>query len=294
MKGNKILGAVWILVAIALAGILVSQLVGGKKMFGFINFKNEKSENQATSSEMNFSQNEINEVDVDLTFGSIVLEKADVNDITVSLEGNKKVWPEVYSEGNVLKIKSELQFVILGFNRLTVTVKVPKNYDLKDINLETASGSIKVRGMKTPVIDVHSLSGSVTVENCEGESAELKTASGSIKINSCKFKEIEAKALSGSVSLDGECNAMDLESTSGSVNAVLSSPLTAASSMKSTSGSVHLNVPDNSNLDIKYSVVSGNYKNSLTGTSGKKGTDRIGSGGINLELKTTSGSIKID
>ncbi|MBQ5384244.1 MAG: DUF4097 family beta strand repeat protein, partial [Treponema sp.] len=102
------------------------------------------------------------------------------------------------------------------------------------------------------------------------------------------------KVSSGSIRLGGAIGKMDVNVMSGSVHVNLSEALTGDSKVHSVSGSVNLSVPHDSNLGIKYSTMSGSYKNQITGASGKKGTDMIGNGSVKLDLSATSGSIKIE
>ena len=295
MKGTKILGVLWIVVSVLLAWILISHLTkGGNFMFGLFGAKEEKSVSVPENADTHFAAVDIKSIDADVSFGKIIVEKKAVGDICVSIEGNKNLWPSVYVRDGVLKIEGPERMLYIGFKTLTVTVVLPQDYEPEEIDLKSTSGSMEITGIKTRNLDMKASSGSVRLENCEAETADIKTTSGSLKAEGCRFGFLDCKVSSGSIRLGGAIGKMDVNVMSGSVHVNLSEALTGDSKVHSVSGSLNLSVPHDSNLGIKYSTMSGSYKNQITGASGKKGTDMIGNGSVKLDLSATSGSIKIE
>lgn len=299
MKRSKVLGAVWILLALVMCVILLASLIGGKNfMFGL--FKSKGSDvalkNVPASESTFFAPSEISSIDVDVSSHSVFLERKDVKNIAVILDGNEKRWPSVYITNGVLKIVDERKFSLFdGFSTHKIIIELPNSFEPSELDLKNSSGSLSMVNIKTPSIDCSCSSGSVSLENCESNDVDLKCSSGSIKIAGSTIKTLDCKSSSGSIKLEGSFDSIDANVTSGSIKAELKSPLKERSSLKSVSGSLHLSVPDESSLGIKYSTTSGTYKNSKTGVSGgKSGTDRIGNGDIELELKATSGSIRVE
>ena len=299
MKRNKVLGFVWILLALVMCAILFESLIGGKNfMFGWFKSKGSDVElkNVPASETTFFAPSEISSIDIDVNCYSVFVERKDVKSIAVILDGNEKRWPSVYKTNGVLKIVDERSFSLFdGFQTNKIILELPNSFEPSELDVKTSSGSMSVVNVKTPSIDCSCSSGSISLENCESDDGDLKSSSGSLKISGSTIKKLDCKSTSGSIKLEGSFDSIDANATSGSVKAELKSPLKGKSSMKSVSGSVNLSVPDGSSLGIKYSTSSGSYKNSKTGVSGgKSGTDRIGNGDVELELKAVSGSIRID
>lgn len=303
MKGNKVFGIVWIFLAVILSGILISSMFGGKKfMFKWISGKSSSKEigNRPENAEMHYSLNDISTIDVDVDILSICVERKDVDDIRVFFDMDEKYWPSVnvVSTGKVLKITRDekINFLFNIFDSdMKIYIDVPMSFEPDDLDFKSESGSIKITGIKCKTLDCKSTSGSVHLYGCEVKDADLKSTSGSVKAEDSSIEKLDGNSMSGSVNIEGKFGKLDLKSTSGSVKVDSKSPLTDDSKLESVSGSVRLNVPDESGLKIKYSTVSGGYKNLKSGTSGKSsGTDLIGDGKVSLSLKTVSGSIKIE
>jgi len=146
------------------------------------------------------------------------------------------------------------------------------------ISAESVSGDIELEGMQRSISqNLKTVSGRIETDN----SADLttKSTSGSITFQ-FSGKNLTARTVSGRIGgtltdvIPG--GSLDLGSVSGSIHLYTDKKLNAAVSLKSISGSVSCEHP---------MTVSIKKKNQLEG--------KIGDGIIPLEVKTTSGSIKI-
>lgn len=296
MKQNRILGLIWLLVAVVLCYIMVVSM--GKVKFTQLPFisinKHGISSSAGLSDTMNFSIGEIENIEMDLMSESVQLEITNDSKISVELYCDDNVKPTVKVEKKVLKIESKKSKSIFSFGNRRVVVKIPASANIDNLDIGCLSGYINLNGLEAEGIDCRSTSGSVTAEACKADSIDLQSQSGTVKIINCESKELDGKSTSGSVNVTGAFSQVDLHSTSGSVRAELHRQLDGDSEISSVSGSVHLVMPRKSNMEIKYSTGSGSYKNELTGTSGKRGTDVVGSNGPKVVLSTTSGSIRVE
>lgn len=319
MKGNKIMALLWILIAIFLTGLLVWKLKGTSGNNNFIPHISISNGSagigiaQAPLLETKvFDATEFNAIDVDLSFESGRIEKSNSNKVEIEIYSSEDNPPTVDIIDNTLKIKSVRSQKPI-FESRKVVIKLPEGINVNDCDIRSASGSLHINDFSTESmdaesasgsvhltnghyssLDVKSSSGSVNLNNITADKADLKSQSGSVNCSDCDFLDLEARSTSGSIRFEGKADKIDLQSTSGSVHAQLANALNADSEIQSTSGSVYLKVPANSNLDVKYSVISGTYRNSITGASGKKGSEKVNAGGPKLELRTTSGSIHVD
>lgn len=309
MKSNKIFGVIWTGIAIVLTFLLFSSLKGRINIFGGFSIMNSSKLYQT----LNFSPSEIKDIDVDLASDSLQIEKTSGSSIIVELYGNEKSVPKASIYKDTLKIESQKAVFHMFGTSGKALIKLPESFIVNDGDFKANSGSIHISDTIFNKLDCNSTSGSINLENVTADKTDCKASSGSIRINNSKAKEFDVKASSGSVRLENceaesfDCNIssgstylsgsfgkIEVNSRSGSINADLTKELTSDSEFHAVSGGIHLNVPSTSNFRTKYSCTSGTYKNNISGTNGKKGTDIVGNGGPLIELSTTSGSIHIN
>jgi len=271
---NKFLGFIWTLIAVILLFILISGIRGRK--FHFFNFgKSFTVEQGALYSTDIFDADNIESVKIDLVSEALVIKGHNENVIKVELYCNEATAPSVDEENSVLRIQSQKKVVNVGMMNRKVIVYIPYNKNFTKANISLVSGSMHIDDLVCDKFDSNTVSGSTHFENCTFDEMSLHQTSGSLHIDQTITK------------------ALAVDCTSGSIHINLKNPLTKDSSITSTSGSIRFNIPKNSNLKIDYKS-NGSYRNSFTGTSGKSGTEIMGSGDVNLFIKATSGSIHID
>lgn len=297
MKGNKMLGILWIIIAICLTLLLASKLKN--KSNSFISISKNKIEYDGfkanVSDSYEFNKTDFNMVDIKLSSENLHIQESSDDKVHVELYTPEEFKPKVSIIENTLKIEPcDKKVHIMGIVNRRVVVKLPKGIEITDIDLDVTSGSIHIKDMNFNSIDANSTSGSVHVDNCVFGAAELKSTSGSVNINESKIDKLEAKSSSGSIRANGNFEKIELTSSSGSIHAEVYNKLTGDSELRSSSGSIHLRIPSDSGFISKYSCVSGNYHNSITGTNGKKGNETVNGGGPKIELQSTSGSIHIN
>ncbi len=288
------MGIIWIFIAVLLLAIFgwaMKKYRNSAKSFAFHIGNGFTSSLYETKT---FTKDEIESFDISLSAESVSIEESADEKIVIEFYCDENTVPKTEIINKALKISEAEKFGFsFGGTRKTI-IKLPKGYKPSDFDLNLSSGSIKINNLETANLDLHSSSGSVKINDSKIDALDLKTQSGSVKIENCEMDVAECSVTSGSINVNGKFNKMELHTVSGSINANLSSALTMDSEMKTTSGSIHANIPENSNLNINYSTTSGSYKNGTTNSSGKKGKDTMGSGSVKLELKTTSGSIRIN
>lgn len=314
MKGNKIMGILWIIIAVCLAGILVLKLSGGDKKEKGLLISVDDVSGGKLSKTYTFNVEDVRALDVGVASESVFVEKTSGNQVIVELYMPESVLPEVELNGGLLSIKSRKDKIIVGISNRKIIIKVPSGFTPSDFNIGASSGSLHVRDLDLPCdvncgtssgsvhitnvnckkLDLGSSSGSVHIENVNSDDLNAGTSSGSIRTENSKGAFAKLHSSSGAVRLDGSYEGIDCTASSGSVHAKLYKALTMDSNLHSTSGSVKLSVPSDAGFNVKYGVVSGSYHNSITGTSGKNGSDVVRGGGPTVQIGTTSGSIRIE
>jgi len=326
MRGNKILAIIWILIALLLSVVLFAKLTNRSlRNHNTVNVNTEldiggihiskfsKSFSAELQDTLTFDASDIQNFDITLSSESLYIQTGSGNKVTVELYCPTDLLPSVKLERNTLRIDSAPVKVRINTSGCKTVVTIPSKMDISKANLNVSSGSIHLDGLEGTNLNAHassgsvhadncdfdtfktqSSSGSVHVNNCTAEDAEIHSSSGSVHIDNCTFDKLKGTASSGSVNANGEFEQINLSSSSGSVRADLRKELKYDSSMQSTSGSIHLNIPSKSAFTVRYNTTSGTYRNSITDCRGKRGTDVVHGGGIELDLRTTSGSISIN
>ncbi len=291
-KGDMIMGSLWTIIAVALVVILVVALIRNSS---------KSSDDKGLLSGVvvdlletkTYSPQDIQNFDIDLKSENIVFEKSTEEKIVLELYCTENTKPVVETQKNTLKISETNNILGVRFGVRKVLIKVPAACKLSDVDVKVSSGSVSISDIESANIDLNVSSGTVRILNSKSDKIDVNAKSGSVKIENCEADFLDCRTMSGSTKVDGSFGGMDLHGISGSINANLSKPLSKNSEMHTTSGSINVTLPSDSNMDIKYSLVSGNYRNEFTGTKGKKGKDTIGAGGVTLDISTTSGSVNV-
>lgn len=170
--------------------------------------------------------------------------------------------------------------------------------DLQDLSGavtgNTGSGSIRasqLRGAK-----LNSSSGSIDAENLSGDT-RLGSSSGNIRARFSETASVDASASSGSVHLENVNGAVHAHVSSGDVD--ISGKPMGPWDVHASSGSVHLHTPGGSNFQLRANASSGSINTALPLNSqnreGRHSLEaQVGSGGPEVRVETSSGSIHID
>jgi DUF4097 and DUF4098 domain-containing protein YvlB len=194
---------------------------------------------------------------------------------TVSLEGEiratrryEDLTIKYTQKGSLLEVWVEQPRNIIGQVKGFLNLTVPVSTLLK---VQNVSGSVKVQGVGRELLNLESVSGSITAADIPC-GANFKTVSGSIKATIVDG-DLVAKTVSGSLNVSDVKGSAELSSVSGSVTG---RSILKAVNASSVSGSVHLSEVFS---DIKGKSVSGGIH--LTDIKG------------NVTVNSTSGSVSL-
>lgn len=168
----------------------------------------------------------------------------------------------------------------------------------KDIKLETISGNINGMNLVAEKsINVESISGEIIIKNTTSESIKSSTTSSDNKLIGIKSKAVDIGTISGNAELAGYVGNINIETTSGDIR-VENSELTGDIFIDTVSGKIDLNIPEESNFELKVETISGKLDTSNLNISNvkikdKKISGKKGTGEYNVELKTVSGDVNI-
>ncbi len=287
-----LMGIVWLVVAVALGGFLVSGLNGSLPWsFGKIHVTN--GWNWTSSADMvcsrtdvidyEFDASRIQVIDGSMVADSVHIETGGGSKITVKYRTNLKeeYRLQIGMKGDSLCFDRDEKYSdnFRGNVVSEVTVKIPAGKKFSSVSLTTVSGGISADGLISDYISLNSVSGSVST--------------GSVKSENVRFDTV-----SGSVNVDGTIGKINCNTVSGSIKVENSGSFTGDCEFGSVSGSIKVSMDRDSNYKLIYSTVSGSVKDEILDSkfsksgsvthNGKKGMDVV-----NLRVETISGSIKI-
>lgn len=301
MRGNKIMGFIWVIIAVVLTllfGVVLKNngFSGIPKIsIGSNSSSSKELSLKEASNHQNFEVSSICNIKLALVSEAIRIEKNSGSKLEVELFGAEAYLPTVSLKGNTLEIEQKHKGIkFMDFSKRTVVVKIPDGKEFEKVDLNSVSGSIKIQGLNCRTCDINAVSGSVNVSDSNINKLDLNAVSGSVKLDEVECENLDVNTVSGSIKLCGNFGKFDVNSTSGSISVDSDGNLEWNSSVNSVSGSIKVNIPSSTNANIIYKTRSGSYSNGITGTSGKKGEECLNGGGCKLEVTSSSGSIRIN
>jgi len=183
-----------------------------------------------------------------------------------------------------------LDFMKFGQKNECVTIYLPENAQLDNVEIKSASGSIDIDAIQCKAFCANLVSGDVNIGNIEANDVAITTVSGTIEIKGGKANSFDFHLVSGNLRVSNlESGCLNADFTSGKAD--LSGMFTGNTKIHGVSGSVMLKVQGaEQHYNRRIEVLSGRI--TINGI-------RAGEGDVNyhadnmLDIKTISGNIDI-
>ncbi len=140
--------------------------------------------------------------------------------------------------------------------------------------------------------------GSLTARQCTGTVA-ARTVDGSMELRNV-HGDISARTTDGKLSMDGVFRTLEAQSTDGSIDVTVEpgSRMGAEWSIRSTDGSIHIELPQDLHADLEARTGDGqikcDYPITISGSVNKhRLSGKINSGGNLIKVQSSDGSINI-
>lgn len=166
-----------------------------------------------------------------------------------------------------------------------------------DVQIVTRDGEIRATGPRRVGRDSWTVS--VRMQVPVGTELDLRTTNGSITTARTNAR-VQARTTNGAIRLEDVAGSMNARSTNGSIRAAFApgSRVQQDMELRTTNGSVHLQVPDGASARLTASTTNGRINTdvpiSIQGTvSRRRVTGVIGDGGPEITVRTTNGGIRI-
>ncbi len=241
----------------------------------------------------------IDTLDIDYVSGDVMLETSSSDKIVIretslkELDDKRKV--HTWVEGSVLHVRYCASARKLDLNRLgkKLTIELPSDMELGDIDLKVASGDVKAN-CGAGNINVHSASGNISfVQKGNSSDIELSTASGDVDFKAENADKITVSAASGNIDIYA-LDAKEVESatSSGETN-VSFARVPKTSNISGTSGDITIYLPENPDVTASFKATTGDitYKQAFTKS---EGIYVCGNGSNEMNAHTVSGDISIE
>lgn len=174
---------------------------------------------------------------------------------------------------------------------------IPKSY-VKDLNIEGSSGNIRfLSAIKLNQIKCKERSGNVD-SNYEIETNEVSfdVSSGNIRFEKLKTNSYDIGSSSGNIQINSVSGSGKVQATSGNIK-VQYDDIKEYSSIETSSGNIHLNVPEGLSFEFNGRCSSGGIHSNFDmnkDSDGKTASAKVGNGPYKkIDVKVSSGNINI-
>lgn len=309
---NRII--LWSVISALLICVLVVGIftMGNFQSFGIklasVDFSNYESGNAE------FDKDQVTDFNINWAGGNVTLKQGEGDKITIHEDGASDYDKMQYhlDEDGKLEIYHSKKFLWLfsigDTSQKDLTVTIPKNKEIEELTVSTASADVSVvdlYGIPISDLKINTASGDMELEKISGGELNLDTASGDVTAKGCRFMDIDVSTASGNVDIHANalCEKFSANSASGNVDVYfddlyitdpLVSPRIEKIDCDTVSGYARIFLPENiEGFTADLDTVSGEK---LTEFDCFERDDRLiyGNGRIDIKINTVSGYMEIN
>ena len=293
--------ALWTLVAVILVGLLVAGIRGDLPFVG-INIGTAFHYKDSELYEVGggtAEASEVNEIEVNWISGKIKIEPYEGNVIVFEETGQKALSEKERMRYYLNNGKLIIQFQApnRGINILNniskdLTIRVPEEFALDMLDVETVSGEIRGEGFSARKVDVDGISNRVNLDDILSTDISIESVSGNVVCTGIQVDKIDVESISGAISLMGILEEVECNSTSGKISIEPGLDVRRIDA-ESISGSITVLIPENEGFKVNYSSISGKfYCDFPASISSEQAVYKDGKAIFDIE--TLSGAIRIE
>lgn len=281
---------------------------------------NKSSNNYAdlhTIKEKSFSIQPGKDLNIEASFGDVMITTWDKAEVYVKILGNSKAKDKVEfyfnNNDNEVSIKAESDRNIFNWfgsgPQMRFEVKVPQNFNTK---VSTSGGDIKIGDVKGSNY-LRTSGGDVTLKNTEGN-LKVSTSGGDIKLYHTKgtmgvstsggdirveefYGNLDAETSGGDIYLKGSESSINAETSGGDITLKYSGS-NKGIELHTSGGDINVSLPSDFNASANLSSSGGDVSCDFKGNNADKISESkfradINAGGNKLIAKTSGGSIRV-
>lgn len=227
----------------------------------------------------NVNPDNIQKLSIDWAVGDVIIRRGNTQVINVYEDAPSGAKPMVceIKDGTKLKIQfHEGKFnVNIGFGDLTtkdLTVTVPMDFDLRELDVDMASGNVEIQGMTIDKVD-------------------LDCADVTCILDQCTVNTLDVDAASGDISFSGSLGELDMDSASADFIGVFQNTPRKID-MDGMSGTLDITLPQNTGFTAKVEGLSNNFSSDFP-TKSVNGAHTHGNGSCRINVDGMSGDVTI-
>lgn len=163
----------------------------------------------------------------------------------------------------------------------------------EEMDISTVSGTLAITSCAAGSLSANAVSGEISLNSVSAsETMTVNTVSGGMELTDISAGELTMDTVSGACTFGGRATELKANTVSGNMTAILRS-VPEEVDMDSVSGALKLELPAGASFTVEHDSVSGSFQCAFPTEelSGKR--LRCGSGGADIRMNTTSGSMDI-
>ena len=240
----------------------------------------------------------IEAVDIDYLSGDIDLTVGDSSVAVITETANKEIDEKLmvhsWLDGKTLRVRYCAAAKGLSINRLQkkLRIELPKDTKLSELNIDCSSGDIAA-DCSAADIDIEASSGEISlIQHGKSDAIELEASSGDVDAAVESADKMSIETSSGEIKLDAKkLGSLSSEASSGDTSYSFAAAPEEAS-IETSSGEVTIYLPEKSDITATIDTSSGDISYELPFS--KEGSSYVcGSGENKLAVETSSGDIAI-
>ncbi len=273
-----------------------------------------------TEGETWFDANDVKTIDIQWSAGLVFIQSWNESNFMVQEyaenELSERTRMETSLENGVLTVRYRSSVGVGNVKgRKWLAVLVPEGL-MGELDVETASASVRMIGLEADTLRASSVSGDITVTDCYAQTSDFSSTSGMLILQTLESNQVEVSTTSGDIYGDLWFDSARISSTSGDIDFTAadttgsleartisgdiriwtdSSPLQRVT-LGSTSGNITLSLPlYEQGFTLDFKTVSGDLTvpDSTSQPSLKNGTYIYEGGGCEIEAETVSGNLEV-
>jgi DUF4097 and DUF4098 domain-containing protein YvlB len=171
---------------------------------------------------------------------------------------------------------------VLDVNATSADVTI-SDFSVNTLNVHETSGDSEIANINADSSEIKSVSGTIGIESMTTAQLTMGTVSGEIYLTDVTADSLKANTTSGGQEYGGTFKSVDAGSVSGEIR-VTSSIDPDDMKIGTTSGSITVTIPGNTDPVVSYSSVSGRFNSDIPVRTGGSG---------DYSFKTVSGNINL-
>lgn len=153
---------------------------------------------------MEFAQEEITELDVEVGGCNFVVKESDDDKFYVEAEGTKKF--QAYVHSGILVIKGTIKTVIGNNFSGDIVLRVPKGFTFEKADMEIGAGVMDLGDMSADKLDMEVGAGQITADTLIADTLNVAVGMGEAVIDDMQVNKLDAEVGMGNFSAKGSAD----------------------------------------------------------------------------------------